>query len=190
MKEVSRPTAHNTAAALDDTWISRCPPPQRVGYMMEVVNSKKNYGLTEKAGTVYNNPQSNGIIERVHQMIADALCTLELEKRELDGKDPWTPFLQAACFTVRSTYHTTLRATPAQLVFRRAKMLPIKFKANWSKSIQQRRLQEVQRNNKSKNMKRIPHNYEVGDRVSKTRPGIKPKSSSKSDGPKDVIPSL
>jgi hypothetical protein len=46
-------------------------------------------------------------------------------------------------------------------------MLPIKFKANWT-TIQQRRLQEVQRNNKSKNKKRIPHNYEVGDKVSKT----------------------
>jgi hypothetical protein len=134
--------------------------------MMEVANSKKNYGLTEKVGTMYN-PQSNGIIKRVHQMIADALRTLELEKRELNGRDPWTPFLQAASFAVRSTYHTTLRATPAQQVFRRAKMLPIEFKANWT-TIQQRRLQEVQRNNKSKNMKRIPHNYEVGDKVSKT----------------------
>jgi hypothetical protein len=104
-------------------------------------------------------------------MIADALPTLELEKQELDGKDPWTPFLQAVCFAVRSTYHTTLRATPAQLVFRRAKMLPIKFKANWT-TIQQRRLQEVQQNNKSKNMKHIPHNYEVGDKVSKTRPEL------------------
>jgi transposase InsO family protein len=110
--------------------------------MTEVAKSKKNYGLTEKVGTAYN-PQSNGIIEQVHQMIADTLRTLELEKRELDGKDPWTPFLQAVCFAVRSTYHTMLGATPAQLVFRRAKILPIKFKANWTE-IEQRRLQEVQ----------------------------------------------
>jgi hypothetical protein len=102
------------------------------------------------------------------KMIADALRTLELEKQELDGKDPWTPFLQAVCFAMRSTNHTTLRATPAQRVFRRAKMLPIKFKVNWTKAFQQRQLQEVQQNRKSKNMKRIPHNYEVGDRVSKT----------------------
>jgi hypothetical protein len=68
-------------------------------------------------------------------------------------------------------------------------MLPIKFKANWT-TIQQRRLQEVQQNNKSKNKKRIPHNYEVGDKVSKTQPGIQPKSSSKRDGPNDIIASL
>jgi hypothetical protein len=84
------------------------------------------------------------------------------------------PFLQAACFAVRSTYHTMLGATPAQLVFGQAMMIPIKFKANWT-AIKQRRLQEFQQNNKSKNMKCTPHNYEVGDKVSKTRPEIQPK---------------
>jgi transposase InsO family protein len=123
MKEVSRPTAHNTAAALDNTWVSRYPHPQIVGYDRgskfkgAFAETIQNYGLTEKVGTAYN-PQSNGIIERVHQVIADALRTFELEKQELHGKDPWTPFLQAASFARRSTYHTTLRATPAQLVFR------------------------------------------------------------------------
>jgi hypothetical protein len=68
-------------------------------------------------------------------------------------------------------------------------MLPIKFKANWTE-IQQLQLQEVQQYNKSKNMKRIPHNYKVGDRVSKTQPGKQPKSSSKRDGPNDIIASL
>jgi hypothetical protein len=36
-------------------------------------------------------------------------------------------------------------------------------------------------------MKHIPHNYKVGDKVSKMRPGIQPKLSSKRDGPYDVI---
>jgi hypothetical protein len=64
--------------------------------------------------------------------------------------------------------------------------MPLKFKANWT-AIQQRQLQKVQQNNKSKNMKCIPHNYEVGDKVSKTRPGIQPKLSNKCDGPYDII---
>jgi hypothetical protein len=65
-------------------------------------------------------------------------------------------------------------------------ILPIKFKANWT-AIQQRRLKEVQGNNKGKNMKRIPHNYKVGDKVSKTQPGIQPKLSSKRNGPYDDV---
>jgi hypothetical protein len=75
MKEVSRPTAHNTAAALTTPGLAGTLLPKVLG-MTEVANSKKNYGLTEKVGTAYT-PQSNGIIEQVHQMIADALCTLE-----------------------------------------------------------------------------------------------------------------
>jgi transposase InsO family protein len=86
MKEISRPTAHNnTTAALDDAWLSRYPGPQIVGYdggskfKGVFAETIKNYGLTEKVGTAYN-PQSNGIIKRVHQVIADAQHTFELEK--------------------------------------------------------------------------------------------------------------
>jgi transposase InsO family protein len=78
MKKISRPTAHNTAAALDNAWFSRYPCPQIVGYdggsefKGVFAETIKNYGLTEKVGTAYN-LQSNGIIERVHQAIV--ACT-------------------------------------------------------------------------------------------------------------------
>ena len=35
------------------------------------------------------NLQSNGIIERVHQVLGNALRTYELEEKELDTNDPW-----------------------------------------------------------------------------------------------------
>jgi hypothetical protein len=38
------------------------------------------------------NPQYNGIIERVHLTLNDALITAEIDGRELDDKDPWGPF--------------------------------------------------------------------------------------------------
>ena len=191
MKEISDPSAASTAAALDDVWFSRYPRAQIIGYdggsefKQVFAETIKNYGLTAKVTTAYN-PQSNGIIERVHQVITDALRTFELEERNLNEKDPWTPFLQAACFAIRSTYHTTLGATPAQLVFGRDMILPIKFQADWA-AIQQRRLQESLRNNKHENEKRIPHQYKVGDQVSKTRPGMQSKLSRKRDGPYEVI---
>jgi transposase InsO family protein len=191
MKEISDPSAASTAAALDDVWFSRYPRAQIIGYdggsefKQVFAETIKNYGLTAKVTTAYN-PQSNGIIERVHQVITDALRTFELEERNLDEKDPWTPFLQAACFAIRSTYHTTLGATPAQLVFGRDMILPIKFQADWA-AIQQRRLQESLRNNKHENERRIPHQYKVGDQVSKTRPGMQSKLSRKRDGPYEVI---
>jgi hypothetical protein len=68
----------------------------------------------------------------VHLVLADALRTFELQEREMDANDPWSSFLASAAFAIRSMYHTTLRATPGQLVFGRDMLLPIKFKANWA----------------------------------------------------------
>jgi hypothetical protein len=145
----------------------------------------KNYGLEKAPSTAYN-PQSNGIIERVHQVLEDALRTFQLEDLELNPNDPFRSYLAATCFAIHSTYHTTLGASPAQLVFQRDMILPIKFQADWM-LIQQRRQAEINRNNARENKSRIPHTYKVGDLVSKTRPGILPKLRQKRDGPFEVI---
>ena len=191
MKEISHPDAATTAAALDNVWLSRYPRPEIIGYdggsefKNVFAETIANYGLTPKTTTAYN-PQANGIIERVHQVIADALRTFELEEQHLDERDPWTPFLQAACFAIRSTYHTTLGATPAQLVFGRDMILPIRYKADWE-AISARRRQAITQNNKRENALRIQHEYQVGDKVAKKRPGIQAKLSRKRDGPYEVI---
>ena len=39
-----------------------------------------NYGMKEKPSSSYN-PQSNGIVERAHQVLGNALRTFELEMR-------------------------------------------------------------------------------------------------------------
>jgi hypothetical protein len=46
----------------------------------ELVN---NYGIKKKNSNPFN-PQSNGIIERVHLTLNDALRTAEVDDRELD----------------------------------------------------------------------------------------------------------
>ena len=191
MKDISEPTSARVSAAMDDVWFCRYPRPQHIGYdggsefkhlFQEMI---ENYGLTKAPSTPYN-PQSNGIIERVHQVLEDALRTFELEEQDLDESDPWTPFIAATCFAIRSTYHTTLGASPAQLVFQRDMILPIKFKTDWAQ-IQQRRQQEINRNNARENKKRIDYQYKVGDKVSKRKPGIIPKLRRKRDGPYEVI---
>ena len=191
MKEIENPDAASTAAAIDDVWFCRYPRPQIIGYdggsefKSVFKQTIENYGLTPAVTTAYN-PQANGIIERVHQVVANALRTFALEEQELNEKDPWTPFLQATCFAVRSTYHTTLGATPAQLVFQRDMLLPIPFTPDWER-IQQKRQEEINRNNQRDNKKRIAHVYREGDKVLKARAGILPKLSSKRDGPYDVV---
>jgi hypothetical protein len=68
----------------------------------------------------------------------------------MDEKDPWGPFFASAAYAIRSTFHTTLRATPGQLV------LPINFMADWG-AIEQQRQKEMGRNNKRENASRISH---------------------------------
>ena len=65
------------------------------------------------------NPQLNYIyiFKRIRQVKANPVRTLNLQNNYLDKDDPWSGFLTAAAFVVRSMYHTTLQATPVQLVF-------------------------------------------------------------------------
>jgi hypothetical protein len=56
----------------------------------------------------------------------------------MDEKDPWGPFLASAAYAIRSTFHTTLKATPGPVVFGRDMVLPITCMADWGAIEQQR----------------------------------------------------
>ena len=65
---------------------------------------------------------------------------------------------------MNSTIHTTLDATPTQLVFGRDAFLPVSFKASWDYiGLRKRRL--IDQNNKQENATRLPHTYHVDDLV-------------------------
>jgi transposase InsO family protein len=184
-------TAKGCEEAFDNTWLARYPRPQYIGFdngneykatFKELCN---NMGLKPKRSTEYN-PQSNGIVERVHQVLADMLRTFELEKRELDKHDPWSEFLTAVGYAIRSTYHTTLEASPAQLVFGRDMMLPVTINADWTR-IQQQRQKAMIRNNERENKSRIDHTYERNSLVLLDKPGILRKMSTPRSGPYKIV---
>jgi hypothetical protein len=87
-----------------------------------------------------------------------------LESNYLDEEDPWKGILSATAFAVRSTFHTTLRSTPGQLVFGRDMIFNTKHEANWE-FIRKRKQQIIEKNNEAENAKRIPHTYNIGDKV-------------------------
>lgn len=169
VKEVAEATADCVSAAFDDAWLSRYPRPEYLGFdggsefKKEFQQLLTNYNLKPKPSTPYN-PQANGIIERVHQVLNNCLRTFELQKQNLNKQDPWTQFLAATAFAIRSTYHTTLQATPAQLIYGRDMILPVQFKADWA-AIQTRRQNIINANNARENRGRIPHQYKIGDKV-------------------------
>jgi hypothetical protein len=169
VKDVPNYTASSTQAAFDEVWLSRYPRPEIIGFdggseFKQVFDEMhKNYGMKKRVTTEYN-PQANWIIERVHLVLANALKTFELQERELKENDPWSTFLASAAFAIRSTYHTTLQATPGQLVFGFDMLLPIKFKANWAE-IKARRQDEMRRNNERENKTRKDHEHQIGDKI-------------------------
>jgi hypothetical protein len=78
--------------------------------------------------------------------------------------------LASATYAIRSTFHTTLKATPGKLVFGRDMVLPIQFMADWG-AIEQQRQKEMGRNNRRENSSRIIHDYKVGDKILLKKPG-------------------
>ena len=78
--------------------------------------------------------------------------------------NPWSGILAATMFVVRETYHTTLQASPMQLVFCRDAILNIKHVADWE-HIWQRKQLRINHNNKRENMHRNNHQYRVGDKI-------------------------
>jgi hypothetical protein len=161
--------SYTIANIVDTTWFSRYPLPSQVifdrgtefiGHDFQHMLSEV-YNIKKKPITV-RNPQANAIVERVHQVLGNILRTFELE--DSDSDDPWMGILSATAFAIRSTYHTTLKATPGQLVFGRDMILNIKHIANW-KAIKENKTKLIQKNNQRENSKRLPHTYHEGDEV-------------------------
>ena len=89
---------------------------------------------------------------------------MEVHKKDLDLNDPWSGMLAAAMYAIRATVHTTLNATPMQLVFGRDANLNTRFDADWN-LIKQRKENLIKKNNLAENKKRTPHKYNVGDKI-------------------------
>jgi hypothetical protein len=139
-----------------------------------------SYGI-KRVPTTIKNPAAN-MVERVHQTLGNLLRVYELEEYEFPRGDPWSNILASAAWAIRSTFHTTLGATPGQLVYGRDMLFDLSFKANW-KNIKERKMAHIEDSNQRKNAKRINHTYCVGDLVSKDQNQLQPKLHRPLDGP-------
>ena len=134
MAQIPNKTAAYIADITKKTWFTRYPLPQRIvfdrgtEFMAEFSKMCQNdYGLKSKCITT-RNPQSNAIIKRIHQNIGNIIRTFDVSN--IVNNDPWSGILAATMFTVSATYHTTLQASPMQLVFGRDAILNIQHAAD------------------------------------------------------------
>ena len=111
------------------------------------------------------NPQANSMVERAHQTVHNMIRSQQLHRRNPDpGERPFEGIVAAVGFAMRATVHTTLQATPAQLVFGRDQILPVTFKADWQ-YIKQRKQRLIEQNNARENKKRKHYECAEGDQV-------------------------
>ena len=80
---------------------------------------------------VRKNPQANAILKRAHQMIGNILCTFQVNDTNVNTYYLWSRILSAVIFAMHSTVHTTMQATPMQLIFGCDAKTNLSFDANW-----------------------------------------------------------
>ena len=77
-----------------------------------------NMGMKAKTSLPWN-PQSNTILERIHQVLQDPLTSADLDNMDIEdgNEDPFNECLTKASYAIRSAFHATHGYSPAQLVF-------------------------------------------------------------------------
>jgi hypothetical protein len=128
--------------------------------------------------TTVKNPQANAILEHVHQVLGQMLCTAEIDMAKSVALDDVNVFLDNAAWAICSTYHTVLKASPGAAIFGRDMLFDILLVAGWHK-IGEYRQSLTDDSNQCKNTQCIDYDYKVADKVLVEREGIIRKAESK-----------
>jgi hypothetical protein len=110
------------AKLVNKIWLSRYP---WCRYLMNDKGSEfkihfkylcKSYGIKHKPTTV-KNPQANGILECVHQVLGQMLRTAEIDMANSVTPYDINVFLGNAAWEICSTYHMVLKTSPSAAIF-------------------------------------------------------------------------
>ena len=77
------------------------------------------------------NPQTNAIVEMLHQTIGNIIHTFKIQEIDLDNEIPWEGILSSTMFAIQPTVHTNTQYTPSRVVFGRDAILNINQEAIW-----------------------------------------------------------
>jgi hypothetical protein len=67
--------------------------------------------------TSVKNPQANDILERIHAVFTNMVCTDKLDMAKLVKTSDIDVFLSDAAWAICSTYYTVLKASPGAAIF-------------------------------------------------------------------------
>jgi hypothetical protein len=170
------------AKLVNKTWLCRYP---RCHYLIYNNGSEfklhfkylcESYSITRKP-TMVKNPQANGILECVHQVLGQMLHTAKLDMAYSVTPDDIDVFLDNVAWAIHPTYHTVLKASPGAAIFGCDMLFDIPFEADWYQ-IGEQRQSLTNRGNQHKNTKHIDYNSKVRDKVLLINEGILRKAES------------
>ena len=166
-------SAAHVGQKFENEWLSRYPRPQSciydqgnefLGYRFQ--QRLQRHNIYSKVSTV-KNPQSNAVVERLHQTVTNILCSTLYANppdNQLEAEFLVDTALQKAAYAMCATVHTTLKATPGSLVYQRDMILNIPVVADLL-DITARRQQIIDERTMAENRERISHNYQPNDQV-------------------------
>ncbi len=76
-------------------------------------------------------PQANAILKCIHAVVMNMLRTAEMDMADSVKPSDINVFLSDAAWSIRSTYHTVLKASPGAAIFGRDMLFDIPFIADW-----------------------------------------------------------
>ncbi len=117
------------------------------------------------------------MLERVHQVLGQMLCTAEIDMAESVNPNDINIFLDNVTWAICSTYHTVLKASAGAAIFGQNMLFNIPFVADWNK-IGEYRQSLTNHSNQCKKAQCIDSAYKVGDKVLVMKEGILRKAES------------
>ena len=179
--------------AFDRIWLCRYPRPlycihdsgtEFTGFEFQELLS--SYGIKSRPITVAN-PQANSVLERAHQTMANQMRSIILMSLNINTIDDMQQqIVSPVQWALNTTYHTTLQATAGQLAFSRDMILPTSYLANWA-TIHHRKQHSTDVSTARENSTRIPHHYDIGDKVLLLPISIQGKLAKPSRGPYEIV---
>jgi hypothetical protein len=121
------------------------------------------YGI-ERKPTSIKNPTANAILEPIHAVFTNMLCTAKLNMVELVNASDINIYLSDAARAICSTHHAVLKASPGAAIFGQDMIFDIPFIADWKK-IGDHRQKLTDLNTAHENKGRIYYDYKVGQKI-------------------------
>ena len=164
-------------------WVELVEVPK---YIIDEINTNSTQVKIDKTSArtsqLFNHPQSNSPVERIHQVLTHMFLTKNLKNQIFDHINPFGEILASVAWAVRASYNSTTNATPAQLVFGRDMIFNLRTLIDW-KALSIRKQKLIDKANLRENSKRIDFDYQEGQQVYIINNEIKRKFESPKSGP-------